>query len=146
MRLILVLVISACLGIAQTAATPNQGTVDGVSYAFGPMGFPCEPGDYTFGLFPCPPFESQGVMLYLYSPDTSFDEYRVTIDWVDMEGKKRSVTEQMSRMKEGWSARGFAIGRIRTPSLGGVNVTGVSIAKVKIAGAFSFIPEYAVVR
>ncbi len=107
-----------------------------------PMGIPCEPGDLTFGFYPCPPIASQGVLVHVRADGwaaDSFDSYSVTVNYRTTSGEKKSSTLTVKRERDfgkdwddGWRAVGFNIGRVAVGSLSGITVESVAVAKVPV--------------
>lgn len=105
-----------------------------------PLGIPCEPGDMTFGFYPCPPVASQGVLVHVRADGwaaDSFDAYAVTVNYRTAAGEKKSATLTVKRERDfgkdwddGWRAVGFNIGRVAVGPLSGITVESVAVAKV----------------
>ncbi len=105
-----------------------------------PLGIPCEPGDMTFGFYPCPPVSSQGVLVHVRADDWrggGFDAYAVTINYRTADGEKKSATLTVKRERDfgkdwddGWRAVGFNVGRLAVGPLSGISVESVAVAKV----------------
>lgn len=133
------LAIIALLALALKAEAQilRQGDTEAI---VAPLGIPCEPGDLTFGLFPCPPVEAQGILVYVRADDWrtgAFDAYSVTVNYRTSGGEKKSATLTVKRERnfgkdwdDGWRAVGFNIGRLATGPLSGITVESVIVAKV----------------
>lgn len=102
-----------------------------------PLGIPCEPGDMTFGFFPCPPVERQGLLVHVRAPG-EFDAYAVTVTYRTAAGETKTATGVVKRERnpalqgpdDGWRSIGFQIGRVAVGPLSGIKVESVAVAKV----------------